>query len=384
MSSQAPAKPVITKNSSEFKLDLYASLSTLELVVFAVQVLQVETAPVAVEEVVSTCFRFFPHSFALKNYFYWPDSALVTRRLHDAKEKGFLKGGTAEGFETKVQGRQAAKHVAKALGVSLPVPPKVEVIPAPVEAKPQAETPHPTPDVEKPTEKVSPPEAKKKPVRKRLVKPVKKAAPKQPAQKKPKAKPAALKKKVVSKPKPALTKKKQTKVPAPVKVIRKKKEVKKPKQIAPKLQKETPKPTQLTLALAPAPAKKKAHAPASKPKPENEAKPVKPQVIISAPVSKEEKVKAGKVIKQVERSDAYRLYKQNGKKGNISEFDFRNMLFATMESSAETLKRNVELFKRYADIEQRKDVITFLDFCEIHFASLLKRQINKPLRRLKL
>lgn len=391
MSSQAPAKPVITKNSSEFKLDLYASLSTLELVVFAVQVLQVETAPVAVEEVVSTCFRFFPHSFALKNYFYWPDSALVTRRLHDAKEKGFLKGGTAEGFETKVQGRQAAKHVAKALGVSLSVPPKVEVIPAPVEAKLQVETPHPTPDVEKPTKKVSPPEAKKKPVRKRLVKPVKKAAPKQPAQKKPKAKPAVLKKKVVSKPKPAPTKKKQAKAltPAPVKKEVVKKEVKKPRQKiaakpAPKLQKETPKPTQLTLALAPAPAKKKAHAPASKPKPENEAKPVKPQVIVSAPVSKEEKVKAGKVIKQVERSDAYRLYKQNGKKGNISEFDFRNMLFATMESSAETLKRNVELFKRYADIEQRKDVITFLDFCEIHFASLLKRQINKPLRRLKL
>lgn len=35
-------KPVVTRNSSEFKLDLYASILQEELVVFAVQVLQAD------------------------------------------------------------------------------------------------------------------------------------------------------------------------------------------------------------------------------------------------------------------------------------------------------------------------------------------------------
>jgi hypothetical protein len=91
-------------------------------------------------------------------------------------------------------------------------------------------------------------------------------------------------------------------------------------------------------------------------------------------VSNEEKIKAGKVIKFVEKSDAYRLYVKNGKQAKISEFDFRNMLFATMESSAETLTRNVILFKRYADIHNRNDLINFYDFCETHFANLLKKK----------
>ncbi|MDP1548308.1 MAG: hypothetical protein Q8L87_20025, partial [Anaerolineales bacterium] len=94
-------------------------------------------------------------------------------------------------------------------------------------------------------------------------------------------------------------------------------------------------------------------------------------------VSKEEKVKAGKVVTMVERSDAYRLYKKLGAKAKISEFDFRNMLFATMESSAETLKRNLELFKRYAGIHNRADLIPFFEYCEGGFAPLLKSSAKK-------
>ena len=92
--------------------------------------------------------------------------------------------------------------------------------------------------------------------------------------------------------------------------------------------------------------------------------------------SKEEKDKAAKVVKQIERSDAYQLYRRNGKRAQIGEFDFRNMLFATMESSAETLKRNVELFKRYAGIHFRTDLIAFLDFCEESFSNLLISKVK--------
>lgn len=381
MSPEALAKPNITKNS-EFQPDAYASIPAGELVVFAVQVLQADGVPVAVEEVVSTCFRFFPHSFALKNYFYWPDSALVSRRLHDAKEKGQLKGSPTEGYETRVKGRQVAKQVAKLLGVSLPVPPKVEV-PEPVVKKDEEKKEViPSAPVVKEVEKRA---TRKKEIqqKQKAAKPEKKIAAKKQAAKpvkkkpepKPKVQPKATPKKAV-KPKPKAVVKKVEK-----KEVRRKKEVfqpsPKPKVEKAKVQKtKSATPTQLTLGLTPATAKKKVEVRATPPKLKKEPQPVKVEVFTPVAASKEEKDKAAKVVKQIERSDAYQLYRRNGKRAQIGEFDFRNMLFATMESSPETLKRNVELFKRYAGIHFRTDLIAFLDFCEESFSNLLISKVK--------
>ena len=100
------------------------------------------------------------------------------------------------------------------------------------------------------------------------------------------------------------------------------------------------------------------------------------------PVSQEAKERAGKFTRMMERSDAYIHYKKNGNKSNISEFDFRSLLLCTMESSAETLARNVNLFKGYAGIHHRQDLILFLTFCEDKFSYLLKPQ-NKLLKKEK-
>ena len=128
------------------------------------------------------------------------------------------------------------------------------------------------------------------------------------------------------------------------------------------------KPVQLTLELPP-PTKKSAKVKVvSKPSPS------------LLEFTKEEKVKAGRVVKMVEKSSAYRLYQKSGDKSRISEFDFRDMLLSTMESSAETLKRNVELFKRYALIESRSDLIRFFTYCEVNFEALLTPQIKKKKR----
>jgi hypothetical protein len=408
MSPEAFAKPTITKNT-EFQPDVYASIPAGELVVFAVQVLQADGAPVAVEEVVSACFRLFPHSFALKNYFYWPDSALVTRRLHDAKEKGQLKGSPTEGYETRVKGRQVAKQTAKLLGVSLPVPPKVETPEPVVKKEEEKKEVNPSAPVTKAVEKQ---ETRKKEVRQKpkAAKPEKKAAAKKQAAK-PKAqaepkkevtkvavpikkKPAAevvkkeeRRKPVVKPNKPAPKPKAKTLV-KPVAKVEKKEERRKKEvvKVTPKAKVEKPtaqkvkaaQATQLTMSLTPPAAWKKAEAPASKPKVKGEAqpKPVKVEVLAPVAASKEEKDKAAKVIKQLERSDAYQLYRRNGRRAQIGEFDFRNMLYATMESSAETLKRNLELFKRYAGIHFRTDLIAFLDFCEESFSNLLISKVK--------
>ena len=456
MSVEAITKPVITKNSSEFKPDAYAFIPTGELVVLAVAILQADASPVAVEEVVSTCFRLFPHSFALKNYFYWPDSALVTRRLHDAKEKGLIKGSPAEGFELKSKGRPVAKRTARSLGAALPVPPKVEVpAPPPVEKneepptkveekieapviqvveekkeepkKPAAKKrgrpvtkPKPKPKKSAKEKKETKPtaikpaavKAKVKPKKEELAKkavpvPVKKQLPSKPetspAKKvKPAAKPSPRKKTPVKKEqikpvvKPAEKVKKPKAKPLPKPKVESAKVKVKPAQkvkaesikqvIKPKAKVEKAKspeaknaqPKQLTLALTQPAEWKKAKVPAAKPKVRVEAsltgnkKPVKVDVLTPAAVSKGERNKAAKAVKQLERSDAYQLYKRNGRRTQIGEFDFRNMLFATMESSPETLKRNLELFKRYAGIHFRTDLIAFLEFCEEHFADLMK------------
>ncbi len=394
----------------EFTLDVYTNIPSAELVVFTVYSLQSDGLPVATEEIVSACFRLFPHRFSLKNYFYWPDSALIASFLHEAKEKGDLKGKPADGFAVKVQGRQTVKRVAKALGVTLPAPEikKVEPIqPAKPKAKKKAAVPQekksPTPAVKK-KKAVIPQE--KKPVqplvkeilvkkqtaasvKKKLAAPAKKKAKDLPGKKSAVTAPA---KKQTAKPlKKILAKKTPPKLEAPAKVKilpksapvkqellpkikvepKKKKQAKPIKKIsAPrkeKPQKQVPvknaQPAQLTLALPMAEEKK------AKPTPPVVKKATAPTAAIH--VSREEKVKAGRVVRVMENSDAYRQYKRHGDKSKISEFDFRSLLLCTMESSPETLARNINTFKGYANIQNRQDLVTFLNFVEHSFSTLL-------------
>lgn len=389
MTSGEPADPtpmpVITQ-------DMYASLPSGELVLFAVQLLHADGVPATAEEIVSTCFKLFPHRFSLKNYFYWPDSAHVAQSLKYAKEKNYVKETAAEGYILRPAGRKLARQAAKAMRIPFPMPPKVkktvdsrpemvankQVKPAPVKKKKQAK-------------KVEKKAAKKAGVKK--TKPaeqsgVKELTPATTVTSRPTPKPkskkvvrrkaavkkvTAVTKKTVAKPKAQL--KKTGSKPAPKKAPAHRGEQAPAKMSVKKAQAATQLPllvqTEVKEEAKPVvkrkPAQKKIQTQAKK-----EANPV----IVE--VSKEEKVKAGRVIQMVERSDAYRQYKKLGTKVRISEFDFRNMLFATMESSAETLRRNVDLFKRYAGIHNRADLISFLDFAEGSFAPLLKTQAKTP------
>lgn len=458
--------------------DKYASLPTGELVLFAIQQLHADGVPATQEEIVSTCFKLFPHRFALKNYFYWPDSAHVAQALKYAKEKGYAKETPADGFILRPAGRQLAKQAAKAMGVRLPMPPKVEKPtvddrPQTVEEKPKTvdggpqtveqvkekvakkvvakettqkvvtakkkrakpqpaakkevvatvkaetapklqkkvkETPKKSAPVAKPAvkkeapkkitvKKVAPKTVAKKevkqPVAKVEVKPTPKKTTATPTpNKKPPVKPAVKKKVPKSAPQKKTLAKKETPKPAPIK-----KESPKVAVVEkPKVKKETPKPavkkeapqatvkkaaaaTQLSLLPQVSPKEEAQKTPPAKKEtikqvpPKAEVKPA--PVIQKETVSKEEKAKAGKVVTMVERSDAYHQYKKLGAKANISEFDFRNMLFATMESSAETLKRNLDLFKRYAGFYNRADLITFFEFCERGFTAILQPSAKK-------
>ncbi len=447
MTDSAPNKTTPLINTlPEFTSDVYVNIAPSELVTFAVYALQDNGHYSAIEEIVSACFRLFPHRFSLKNYFYWPDSALTLSFLTEAKNKGDLKGNPIEGFAVKVQGRQTVKRVAKVLKVTLPVPEKKITTPTPEIA--QAEPVYPTQlvaekkvEVLQTTQPESPVKkkgvvAQKKPTAKSLAKklsvkvkkkPGKPLAKKAPAKKhaasskeKKPAVPAAKVKAVKKKPavkeqtvKPrkqsstkqaAVVKVKAKSLPklAPIKQAMllpvqveepKKKEQAKPiasvpikKTPAPKTErpkKQAPvkssQPAQLTMSLPLVEEKKEKPAPPVAKK--VEPKSVKVEMVIAPTakmqVSKEERAKAGKVVQVMERSDAYRQYKKSGDKSKISEFDFRSLLLCTMESSPETLARNVNTFKGYANIQNRQDLVAFLNFVETSFSGLLNSSGKK-------
>jgi hypothetical protein len=98
------------------------------------------------------------------------------------------------------------------------------------------------------------------------------------------------------------------------------------------------------------------------------------------------KTRAGRFVRSIETSDAFIHYKKNGRNSRISEFEFRSMLLCTMESSAETLKRNLEQFKEYVSIYNRRDLSSFLDLCEDRFSYLLsasRKYAEKQVQRKK-
>jgi hypothetical protein len=82
----------------------------------------------------------------------------------------------------------------------------------------------------------------------------------------------------------------------------------------------------------------------------------------------EVKAHAKKYVRSIEMSDAYKHFKKGTP---LNEFDFRSMLLCTMESPPTTLARNLNQFKEYVNIHERKDLLSFLEFCESKFSNLL-------------
>lgn len=88
-------------------------------------------------------------------------------------------------------------------------------------------------------------------------------------------------------------------------------------------------------------------------------------------VRAETRTRAGRFVRSIEESDAYKAFKDKGENAQVSEFDFRSMLLCTMETSSSILRNNLEQFKQYVSLYKREDLLELLNFCERRFASLL-------------
>ena len=97
-------------------------------------------------------------------------------------------------------------------------------------------------------------------------------------------------------------------------------------------------------------------------------KPVAASAPAAQTVHPELKAHAKKYVRSIEMSDAYKHFKKGLP---INEFDFRSLLLCTMESPPTTLARNLNQFKEYVNIHERKDLSSFLEFVEGKFSSLL-------------
>lgn len=107
---------------------------------------------------------------------------------------------------------------------------------------------------------------------------------------------------------------------------------------------------------------------------------------LTLPVHTDVRTRAGKFVRAMETSDAYRNFKKHGKSAKINEYEFRSMLMCTLESTPQTLKRNLGQFREYAQVSGRKDITAFLDYCELRFAALvgpLKRPAPKAVKKRK-
>jgi hypothetical protein len=400
------------KNLPKIESTVYSNIPLNEQVVFAIHYLEQHGVAVSVEEVVSTCFRLFPQSFSLKHYTRWPDSALVIRRLNDAREKGFVKGNPLEGFALKYSGVKLAERTAKALGLvkpavkkkATPAKPKIARLKIVETGKKIAasrikQTPRKKPIIVSVMKAVSNPQPKAVPP-KQIVesktptpgKPVKQTVAQTPVVRKSTVKLQVAKKKELKKtikPVPVLRKQVVQQKPKDVALFQKAAtEITPVKRKKDKIRKTLP--VQMALVLPakeippePKPVKRSLVKKKTSPTPSlTKLQAIQPEMVIPSKtalpaVSKEERVKAERIVRAMEKSDAFKLYSKNGHGLKPSEFDFRNMLFATMESTPETLVRNVNLFKGSAAIHNRQDLIKFLDDCEANFAHLLKPSAKK-------
>ncbi|HKJ39346.1 MAG TPA: hypothetical protein VJ972_11260 [Anaerolineales bacterium] len=107
----------------------------------------------------------------------------------------------------------------------------------------------------------------------------------------------------------------------------------------------------------------------------------KPAVPKKEAIHPELKAHARKYIRSIQASDAYKYFQKDMLP---NEFDFRSLLLCTMESPPETLTRNLEQFKEYTKMLERKDLLTFLSYCEDKFSHMLvtkKKETKKGTRK---
>ena len=77
---------------------------------------------------------------------------------------------------------------------------------------------------------------------------------------------------------------------------------------------------------------------------------------------------SSRVVLALETGPAYQKFKQSGVE-SVSEYDFCEALYCTLESTAETVSKNFEVVRQQVGVYGRNDLVEFLDLLKTKFAS---------------
>jgi hypothetical protein len=82
-------------------------------------------------------------------------------------------------------------------------------------------------------------------------------------------------------------------------------------------------------------------------------------------------------VNEIEKSNLFQNYLTAGENVEISHFDFCDLLYGTLETSAEVLSDNLNTLKEYAERLDKNSILSFLTFVEKKFSSILKSNDEK-------
>jgi hypothetical protein len=105
-------------------------------------------------------------------------------------------------------------------------------------------------------------------------------------------------------------------------------------------------------------------------------RPSSEKIIVSQKRAKE-RSKEEQFINELVESEVFTRYLIEQEKTEISHFEFCDMLYCTLESSAKALKENLEKLKEYAQKLNRTEALKFLLFSENKFSHLLKEKVEQ-------
>ena len=104
-------------------------------------------------------------------------------------------------------------------------------------------------------------------------------------------------------------------------------------------------------------------------------RPLVEKVVVSRKKAKE-RSREEEFIKELEQSEVYKRYLADQEKTEISHFEFCDMLYCTLESSAVALRDHLEKLKGYAQKLNKTKILEFLLFSENKLSHLLREKVE--------
>ncbi|MCX5997850.1 MAG: hypothetical protein NTV42_09665 [Chloroflexi bacterium] len=90
------------------------------------------------------------------------------------------------------------------------------------------------------------------------------------------------------------------------------------------------------------------------------------------PIKKgDRRTKAGRLVKQLEENNAFKLFQKHGSKLDISDFEFCDLVYSTLDTLPLTRRKNLKQLKDAVTDYNRTDMQNFLIYCESKFTHLL-------------